>query len=34
MWREVFVIAVASAAAGTILGLVMSALWDVVMSAL
>jgi hypothetical protein len=33
-WREVFVIAVASAAAGTILGLVISALWGLVVSAL
>ena len=34
MWREVFVIVVASAAAGAILGAVMSALWNLVASAL
>lgn len=34
MWREVFVIAVASATGGAILGLLISALWDLVVSAL
>jgi len=33
-WREVLVIAIASAAAGVILGVVMSAFWGLVVSAL